>query len=142
MFIPAAFAEEEDTIKIQESEALPKAPDQIQSRDWISSLVPMLLIFAVFYFLLLRPQEKRRKQQENLVGSVKKGENVLTSSGIFGTVTKINDSDNTVEVEIAKDIQVKMLKSAISDIISRQKEIKEAKFTKKDKKESGSAKDS
>lgn len=141
MFIPVAFADEGDTIKIQESEALPKAPDQIQSSGW-TSLVPMLLIFAVFYFLLLRPQEKRRKQQENLVGSVKKGENVVTSSGIFGTVTKINDSDNTVEVEIAKDIQVKMLKSAISDIISRQKEIKEAKLTKKDKKESGGAKDS
>jgi preprotein translocase subunit YajC len=117
-----------DTIVSQETTTPPKAPDQIQSS--LSSIVPMVLIFAVFYFLLLRPQEKRRRAQEDLVKGVKKGEEVSTNSGIFGTVTKINDSDHTVELEIAKDTQIKILKTAISDIISRKKEEKPKKVTK------------
>lgn len=123
--IEDAYAAENDTIKIEESEALPKAPEQPQNSTW-STLVPVVLIFAVFYFFLIRPQEKRRRQQEELVGSVKKGEEVLTNSGIFGVVTYVNDKDNTVEVEIAKDTKVKMLKNSISNIISRKPETKEA----------------
>jgi preprotein translocase subunit YajC len=121
MLIENVYAESSDTIKIQESEALPKAPEQIQSSSW-STLIPVVLIFGVFYFLLIRPQDKRRRQQEELVGSVKKGEEVITNSGMFGVVTHINDSDNTVEVEIAKDTRIKMLKTAISDIVGRKKD--------------------
>jgi preprotein translocase subunit YajC len=119
MFIQSAYADE-NTIEMQESSNLPKAPEQIQN-GWIS-MVPMVLIFVVFYFLLIRPQEKRRRQQETLVAGVKKGEEVITNSGIFGVVTKINDSDNTIELEIAKDVQIKILKSFITDITSRKKE--------------------
>ncbi|MES2215077.1 MAG: preprotein translocase subunit YajC [Pseudomonadota bacterium] len=97
--------------------ALPQSPSSL-SAGW-TNLVPMLLIFAVFYFLLIRPQEKKRKAQEELVGGVKKGEEVLTTSGIYGTVTKINDSDHTIELTVANDLTIKMLKSAIADIVSR-----------------------
>jgi preprotein translocase subunit YajC len=100
---------------------LPQAPDPLQT-GW-TSLVPIALIFVVFYFLLLRPQEKKRRAQEELVGGVKKGEEVLTSSGIYGTVTKINDSDGTIELTIAKDIAIKILKSAIADIVSRKDQV-------------------
>ena len=128
MFIENAHADE-NTIGIQESPALPSAPEQIQG--WSTSgIIPMILIFAVFYFLLIRPQEKRRRQQESFVSGVKKGEEIITNSGIFGVVTKINDSDNSVEIEIAKDVQVKILKSSIADIISRKKEIKSEKEEK------------
>jgi preprotein translocase subunit YajC len=117
MLINTAFADE-DTITVQGTEEqLPQAPDTTQSM--LTSMIPMVLIFVVFYFFLIRPQEKRRRQQEDLVGSVKRGEQVVTSSGIYGTVTRINDNDNTVELEIAKDIQIKLLKSAIVDIVSR-----------------------
>ena len=123
MLITEAYAND-DTIAIEEVESLPKAPDQFQS-GW-TSIIPMILIFVVLYFFLIRPQEKRRKQQEELVGGVKKGEEVVTSSGIIGVITKLID-DNKIEVEIAKDVQVKMLKSAIIDISSRKVEIKNKK---------------
>jgi preprotein translocase subunit YajC len=121
---------------VKESEASPttKSPDSFYS-GW-TSMIPMVLIFGVFYFLLIRPQEKRRRLQESLVSGVKKGEEVLTNSGIFGVVTKINDSDNTVEIEIAKDTQVKILKNSIIDIVSRKKEdrVQKEEKTKKIKK--------
>ncbi len=106
-----------DTITIQDTDAMPATPSLIES-GW-TSIVPMILIFVVFYFLLIRPQEKKRRHQETLVSGVKKGEEVITNSGMFGTVTKINDSDNTILVELAKGVEVKMFKSSIMDIISR-----------------------
>ena len=68
-----------------------------------------------------RRQEKRRRAQQDLVSGVKKGEEVLTNSGIIGVVSKINDSDNTVHISVAKDVEIKMLKTSISDILSRTK---------------------
>ena len=79
MFINDVYAQESlrkatssDTVTLQDSDALPKAPESI-GNSW-TSLVPMVLIFAVFYFLLIRPQEKRRRAQQDLVSGVKKGE--------------------------------------------------------------------
>lgn len=129
MFINDAIADT-DTITIQDSGNTPDAPPPIEP-NWMSSLAPMVLIFAVFYFLLIRPQEKKRKAQESLVSGVKKGEEILTNSGIFGTVTKINDSDNTIMVNVAKDVEVKILKNSIADIISRSRAKAEAEAAKK-----------
>ena len=109
-FINEALAET-DTITVQDTDATPSAPSSMES-SWIS-IMPMILIFAVFYFLLIKPQEKKRKQQEQLVSGVKVGEDVLMNSGIFGTVRKVNDSDNFAYIEIAKDVQVKIMKMII-----------------------------
>lgn len=128
MFTTNAYADE-NTIQIEETaSSLPVAPEPVQS-GWMS-MVPMVLIFVVFYFLLIRPQEKRRREQLSLVSGVKKGEEVVASSGICGVVTKVND-DNTVEVEIAKDVSIKILKTAIAEITSRTAIDKEKKETKK-----------
>lgn len=94
------------------------APAEI-SAGGFSSLVPMILIFVVFYFLLIRPQEKKRKAQEQLISTVKSGESVITHSGIHGKVTKVNENDSTVSLEVAKNVEVKIMKSAIADIVSR-----------------------
>ena len=75
---------------------LPTAPTPLDS-TW-TSLAPMLLIFGVFYFLLIRPQEKKRKEQIALISSVKKGEEVLTNSGIYGKVVKVNESESSVSL--------------------------------------------
>ena len=118
-----------DTITVQDTEIAPIAPEPIQS-GW-TSMIPMVLIFVVFYFLLIRPQEKRRRAQENLVSSVKKGEEVMTSTGLFGVISKINDSDNTIMLQVAKEVEVKILKSSISDIVGRKNiEEKEKKKSK------------
>jgi preprotein translocase subunit YajC len=137
MFIESAIAET-DTVEIQETviaEQEPASPTFMESLGG-SGLVPMLLIFMVFYFLLIRPQEKKRRMQEDLVSGVKKGEEVVTNAGLFGTVTQINDSDNTVMVQVAKGVEIKILKNTIADIISRRKieEKKEKKEAEKKKK--------
>lgn len=85
----------------------------------LTSLTPFLLIFVVFYFLIIRPQDKKRRAQEELVGGVKRGEEVLTHSGIYGTVSKVNDIDNIIELAIADDVTIRITKSAIADITSR-----------------------
>ncbi|WP_016917493.1 preprotein translocase subunit YajC [Rickettsia honei] len=128
-------ANNNDTIEIQETEVVPAETNSLQSG--LTSLIPMVLIFAVFYFLLLRPQETRRKEKEKLVSEVKKGEEVLTNSGIYGIVTKVSENDNNIEIEIAKDVRIKVLKSAIIDITSRTKEVAVKKENKKNKKVSG-----
>ncbi|ABV76485.1 MULTISPECIES: preprotein translocase subunit YajC [spotted fever group] len=128
-------ANNNDTIEIQETEVVPAETNSLQSG--LTSLIPMVLIFAVFYFLLLRPQETRRKEREKLVSEVKKGEEVLTNSGIYGIVTKVSENDNNIEIEIAKDVRIKVLKSAIIDITSRTKEVAVKKENKKNKKVSG-----
>ena len=119
MFIDNAFADT-DTMTMQDSEGVPDTPSAIESG--LTSLVPMVLIFVVFYFLLIRPQEKKRRAQEALVTGVRKGEEVLTNTGIYGVVTKIDDSDHTVMVRIADNVEVKMLKNSITNIVSRSKE--------------------
>lgn len=99
---------------------LPVAPEPVQN-SILTSLGPMVLIFGVFYFLLIRPQEKKRKAQEQLVSTVKPGEEVLLHSGIYGKVTKVNENDSTMIVQIAENTEIKVMQSAIADIISRKK---------------------
>lgn len=124
MFIEKAYADDNNTIAIQETAELPQPPEPFET-NWKGIAIQIVLISIVIYFLLIRPQEKRRRQQEDLLGGIKKGEEVVTSSGIFGTVTKIND--NMVDIEIAKDVQIKILKSSIIDITSRKKDDKNKK---------------
>jgi preprotein translocase subunit YajC len=81
----------------------------------VSSLLPFLLIIVVFYFLILRPQQKRQKEREKLLSGVKKGDKIITSGGVHGTVEGLEDS--TVLVKIADNVKVKMEKSAIGTIV-------------------------
>lgn len=85
----------------------------------MTSLLPILLIFMVFYFLLIRPQEKKRREHEKLISTVKRGEEVVTQAGIYGVVSKVTESSETVEITIAKDVDIKILKSSITNIIGR-----------------------
>ena len=94
-----------------------EAPKSIQST--LMSFVPMILIFLVFYFLIIRPQEKKRKAQQGLVNTVKKGDEVITGSGIFGKVVKVNDNDSTLDLEISSGVIIKSLKSSILNVISK-----------------------
>jgi len=117
MFINIALA---DTINTQ---GLESTTDAILPtfESVLSSLVPMLLIFLVFYFLLIRPQEKKRRSQEILISGVKKGEEVLTNAGIYGFVTRVDNSNNIAMLRIAENVEIKILKNTITDIISRTK---------------------
>ncbi|MHA1107960.1 MAG: preprotein translocase subunit YajC [Alphaproteobacteria bacterium] len=83
----------------------------------IQALLPLVLIFAVFYFLLIRPQQKRAKQHKEMLGAIRRGDKVATGGGIIGTVSKVADDELTVE--IAKDVRVQVLRGSVSNVLSR-----------------------
>ena len=77
-------------------------------------LLPWVAIFVIFYFLLIRPQQKRMKQHQAMIGAVKKNDVAVTGGGIVGKVTRVED--NEVELEIAPNVRVKVIKSTLSEI--------------------------
>jgi len=81
-------------------------------------LLPFVLIFVVFYFLLIRPQQKRAKEHKSMVEALKCGDKVVTSGGIVGKVSKVVD-DQYVEVEIASDVKVKVVRSTIGQVMDK-----------------------
>lgn len=81
----------------------------------LMGLLPFVLIFVVFYFLLIRPQQKRAKEHKAMVETLKRGDKVVTSGGIVAKVSKVID-DNEVEVEIASDVKVRVIRSTISQV--------------------------
>ena len=80
------------------------------SSDW-TSFVPMIVIFVLFYFMLVRPQMKQAKEQRAMIEALKVGDEVVTSSGILGKVTKV--ADNVISLEIAPNIVISVQKPAI-----------------------------
>ena len=76
----------------------------------IGQFIPLILIFVIFYFFLIRPQQKKVKEHKAMVESLKRGDKVVTSGGITGTVERLIDIDK-VEVEIAENVKVEIVKS-------------------------------
>ena len=76
----------------------------------IWQFIPLILIFVIFYFFLIRPQQKKVKEHKAMVESLKRGDKVVTSGGITGTVERLIDNDK-VEVEIAENVKVEIVKS-------------------------------
>jgi preprotein translocase subunit YajC len=89
------------------------------------ALLPLVLIFAVFYFLLIRPQQKKMKQHKEMLSAVRRGDKVVTGGGIIGTVTRVVD-DHELSVEIAKGVRVKVQRGTISGIIAKTEPVKGA----------------
>ena len=85
----------------------------------LTSFLPLVLIFVVFWFLMIRPQQKRMKEHRALVSAAKKGDKVVTNGGILGVITKAVEGENDVEVEIASGVKVRVLRSAIQDVLNR-----------------------
>ena len=76
----------------------------------IGQFIPLILIFVIFYFFLIRPQQKKVKEHKAMVESLKRGDKVVTSGGITGTVERLIDNEK-VEVEIAENVKVEIVKS-------------------------------
>ena len=88
-----------------------------QTADPLASLILPIGLVVLFYFFLIRPQSKRQKEHKQMVNDLQKGEEVLTSGGILGKITRIND--DFVSLEIAKDVILKIQKSAIQTIMPK-----------------------
>ncbi len=83
----------------------------------IAGFLPLIVMIVAFYFLLIRPQQKKMSEHKKLIAALRRGDKVLTSGGIFGTVTKVED--DMVMVEIAKDVVVKMEKASVAAVTTR-----------------------
>ncbi|MBV8094583.1 MAG: preprotein translocase subunit YajC [Acetobacteraceae bacterium] len=81
------------------------------------TLLPFILIFVVFYFLVIRPQQQKQKDLRNLLGALKRGDRVVTRGGILGTVQRVREGSNEVEVEIAPNTRVTVLRDTIEDVL-------------------------
>ena len=86
--------------------------------DTLISLLPLVLIFVVFYFLLIRPQQKKVKQHRAMVEAVRRGDRVVTNGGLIGTVTKVVN-DNEVQVQIADGVRVRVMRQMIQDVLAK-----------------------
>ncbi|MDH3264551.1 MAG: preprotein translocase subunit YajC [Paracoccaceae bacterium] len=83
-----------------------------------ASFVPLILIFAIMWFLLIRPQQKKVKQHQAMVTALRRGDEVITQGGVIGKVTKVKD-DGEVEVEIAPNVKVRVVKQTIAQVVSK-----------------------
>jgi preprotein translocase subunit YajC len=88
----------------------------------IMALAPLVLIFVVFYFLLIRPQQKKMKQHREMLSAVRRGDRVVVG-GIIGTVAKVA-SDTEVTVEIADGVRVRVVRGAITEVLSKTEPVK------------------
>ncbi|UZK65859.1 preprotein translocase subunit YajC [Sphingomonas sp. M1-B02] len=80
----------------------------------IVSLLPLVLIFVVFYFLMIRPQQKRMKALQAAVGGVKKGDTVITAGGLIGKVTRVDEGE--VEIELGTNVKVRAIKATLAEV--------------------------
>ncbi len=99
----------------------------------IGSMLPMMLImFAVVYFLMIRPEQKKQKARQAMLSTMKKGDRVITSSGILGTVGNVKES--TIMVKIAENTVVEFTKSAVTQIVNKDGTDKPAEAAVEEKK--------
>ena len=80
--------------------------------------IPLILIFAIMYFLLIRPQQKKVKEHQNMVASLRRGDQVVTQGGLIGKVTKVKE-ENEIEVEVADGVKVRVLQNTIAQVLSK-----------------------
>ena len=91
------------------------AAGQASPMGGILGLLPLVLIFVVFYFLMIRPQSKRMKELQNAIAAVKKGDQVVTGGGLVGKVTKVDDQH--VEIELGPNVKVRAVKGTLTSVM-------------------------
>ena len=78
------------------------------------SFMPIILIFAIFYFLLIRPQQKKQKEHQKMISELKKNDEIVTTGGIHGTI--VNVKENTFTVRVDDNVRLEISKSAVSGL--------------------------
>ena len=89
------------------------------SGSGIGQFIPLILIFVIFYFFLIRPQQKRVKEHRAMVQGLKRGDEVITSGGIIGVVDKVGEDDK-IEVRLADNVTVQIVKSTITSLLKKE----------------------
>ena len=89
------------------------------SGQGIAQFIPLILIFVIFYFFLIRPQQKRVKDHKAMVESLKRGDEIITSGGIIGTIDRVMEDDR-IEVNIGDNVKVQIIKSTITSLLKKE----------------------
>ena len=89
----------------------------------IGQFIPLILIFVIFYFFLIRPQQKKVKENKAMVEGLKKGDKIVTSGGITGTITRVVDNDK-IEVEVAENVTVEVIRGTGVQSLMNSQEVK------------------
>ena len=84
-----------------------------------AQFIPLILIFVIFYFFLIRPQQKRVKDHKAMVESLKRGDEVITSGGIIGTIERVMEDDR-IEVNIGDNVKVQIIRSTITSLLKNE----------------------
>ncbi len=103
-----------------------------QGAGGFSSLIPLILMFVIFYFLLIRPQQKKSKDHREMLSRLKKGDRIITSGGLHGRITAV--SETTMTVEIADKVRVKIARGNVGQILKSSSQSQEKKNSKSDSK--------
>jgi preprotein translocase subunit YajC len=80
----------------------------------ISFFIPLVLMFVIIYFFMIRPQQKRSKDHQNMLNSLKKGDKVVTTGGMYGVIWGIDDKENKIVLKFGEDLKIEFLRSAIA----------------------------
>ena len=91
----------------------------VGSPSQLISFLPLVLVFIIFYFLLIRPQQKKAKEHQQMLGKLKKNDEVMTSGGIYGKVTAL--TDNIVTLEVAPNVRIRVNRPQISAVLTGEK---------------------
>ena len=93
------------------------------SGSGFAQFIPLILIFVIFYFFLIRPQQKKVKDHKAMVTALKRGDNVITSGGIIGTIERVYDDDK-IDLSISENVVVKVVKSTVQQLVSTKTDTK------------------
>ena len=94
----------------------------------LAGFLPIIILFAIFYFLLIRPQQKKAKEHRDMIANLKKGNRIVTSGGIYGTITSMDDT--TIGLEIAEKVKIKLSRGNVAALVADNKPVQDDKEKK------------
>jgi preprotein translocase subunit YajC len=89
----------------------------------LTTIAPLIIVFAIMYFLILRPQQQKAQQHRDMVANLRRGDTVVTSGGIIGKVAKVED--NELQVEVAEGVRVKVVRGMVAEVRAKGEPVKE-----------------
>ncbi|MFT5368017.1 MAG: preprotein translocase subunit YajC [Candidatus Latescibacterota bacterium] len=101
---------------IQEAAAMGGQTGTGEQPNMLVTMLPFVLMFVVMYFLIIRPQHKKQKDQQTMIDALKKGDKVVTSGGVHGTITNVKDKEGILVVQVAKDVQIEVSRGSITKV--------------------------
>lgn len=96
--------------------AMGQSAGQAGQAGGLAGFLPIIILFAIFYFLLIRPQQKKAKEHREMINNLKKGQRIVTSGGIYGTIVSMDDT--TLGLEIAEKVKIKISRGNVAALIS------------------------